>query len=265
MKGLLKMKKNTIVKLITVILAVAAMTSVVTACAKKTTSEDYTYKTDISGVKEILDTDDEKYLKLVNKKNTVAEDYAPEKLGKVKTEYTFGGKNVELEESVVKAAEAMIAEMRADGIKDVYVTSGFRTYAYQKSLFDRYCNEERAANSDLTEEQIKEKVLSYSAAPGTSEHQTGLCMDLMTTEMENLWNYGSETPNNPYDKGFAETEAFEWLKTNAHRFGFILRFPEDKTKVTGYAYESWHYRFVGINAATEIYNEGITLEEYLEK
>ena len=80
-----------------------------------------------------------------------------------------------------------------------------------------------------------------------------------------LWNYGNETPNNPYDKGFAETAEYKWLKDNAHKFGFILRYPEDKTDITGYAYESWHYRFVGIDAATDIYESGLTLEEYLGK
>lgn len=256
--------KKTTVKLIAIALALVSSVAVLASCARNTT-KDFTYKTDISGVKEILDTKDDKYLVLVNKKNTVESDYAPEKVAKVNTKYTFGGKTVELEENVARAAEAMVAEMRAEGIADVFVTSGYRTYAYQQTLFNKYIAEEKAAHPEWNDEQVKEKVLSYSAAPGTSEHQTGLCMDLMTTQMENLWNYGGETPNNPYDKGFTETEAFEWLKDNAHKFGFILRFPEDKTDVTGYAYESWHYRFVGVDAATDIYNDGITLEEYLEK
>jgi D-alanyl-D-alanine carboxypeptidase len=81
--------------------------------------------------------------------------------------------------------------------------------------------------------------------------------------MEGLYNYGSETPNNPYDKGFAETAAFEWLSKHAHEYGFILRFPEDKTEITGYSYESWHYRYVGVEHAKKIHEEGITLEEYL--
>ena len=81
--------------------------------------------------------------------------------------------------------------------------------------------------------------------------------------MVGLWNWGSETPDNPYDKGFAETEAFEWLQNNAHKYGFILRFPENKTDITGYSYESWHYRYVGVQHATKIHERGITLEEYL--
>ena len=99
--------------------------------------------------------------------------------------------------------------------------------------------------------------------PVSVERLTGLCLDLITTEMGGLWNYGSETPNNPYDKGFAETEAFEWLCENAHKYGFILRYPETKTSVTGYSYESWHYRYVGVEHATKIHEREITLEEYL--
>lgn len=255
-----------ITKIIAIVLAVLCVTGIMAACAKKATTKDYTYKTDISGIKDILDTEDEKYLVLVNKQNTVDENYAPENLVKVKSEYVYGGdgKTVELEASVAKAMEAMISEMRANGINDVYVTSGYRKYSYQQYLFDLYYNKEKAAHPDWTDEQVKEKVLSYSALPGTSEHHTGLCADLFTGEMLELENYGHEG-NYPSDKGFAETEAFEWLKDNAHKFGFILRFPKDKTDVTGYAYESWHYRFVGVSVATKIYNEGITLEEYLEK
>jgi D-alanyl-D-alanine carboxypeptidase len=80
--------------------------------------------------------------------------------------------------------------------------------------------------------------------------------------MRELENYGSEGKY-PDDVGFAETEAFKWLQNNAHKFGFILRFPENKTDITGYNYESWHYRFVGVPAASEIHEKQITLEEYL--
>jgi LAS superfamily LD-carboxypeptidase LdcB len=229
------------------------------------TSLDYEYKTDVSAYAEILNTTSDACLILANKTCLVGENYVPDKVIKLDTDYTFGGKNVELAEYAAVAVEALISEMRAHGIDDVYVTSGYRDYAYQASLFERYCNNERDKHPTWSEDRIKEEVLTYSAYPGTSEHQTGLCVDLMTTEMEGLWNFGSETPNNPYDKGFAETEAFEWLKDNAHKFGFILRYPEDKTNITGYSYESWHYRFVGIGAASKIHENGLTLEEYLEK
>lgn len=204
------------------------------------------------------------YLKLVNKTNTVGEDYAPEGLVKLENTYTRGGKTVELEEKTAEAAIEMIDAMKKDGINNVTVTSGYRTYKYQKTLFDNYCASEKKAHPTWSDEEVKDFVLTYSAFPGTSEHQTGMCMDLITTEMVGLWNYGDETPDNPYDKGFAETDAFEWLCEHAHEYGFILRFPEDKTNVTGYSYESWHYRYVGEEHAKKIHEAGICLEEYLE-
>ena len=93
-------------------------------------------------------------------------------------------------------------------------------------------------------------VLSYSAEPGTSEHQTGLCLDFVTSTAM-------------LDLTFQSTKAFAWLSQNAYRFGFILRYPADKTAVTGYSYEPWHYRFVGREAATEIHLRNLTLEELL--
>ncbi len=208
--------------------------------------------------------EDSMYLTLINKENSVGEDFVPEKLVDIDTAYTNGGKAIQLEEKALSAAMDMLDDMKKDGITNVTVTSGYRTYEYQKKLFDGYLAREAAAHPDWSEERVREQVLTYSAAPGTSEHQSGLCMDLFTTEMEGLYNYGSETPNNPYDKGFAETKAYEWLCENAHKYGFILRFPENKTEITRYSYESWHYRYVGVDAALEIYDRGITLEEYLD-
>ena len=209
------------------------------------------------------DEQDESYLLLVNKQNPAGIDYAPESLVQLESKYTNGAKFIQLESLTAKAVAEMLDAMRRDGITNVSVTSGYRTYDYQKQLFEKYCAEESAAHPTWSDSEVRDYVLTYSAYPGTSEHQTGLCVDLITTEMSGLWNYGSETPSNPYDKGFAETEAYTWLKQHAHEYGFILRFPEDKTNVTGYSYESWHYRYVGVKYATEIHDKGLTLEEYL--
>ena len=212
----------------------------------------------------IPDRKDDTYLKLVNKQNPAGEDFVPLNLVPVDTDYTTGGKQIELEGNVAKAVISMIDAMREDGIDNVTVTSAYRTYQYQEKLFNGYIAQEKEANPSLSDEEAREAVLTYSAAPGTSEHQTGLCVDLFTDEMEGLYNFGSETSKNPYDKGFAETAAFTWLCEHAHEYGFILRFPEDKTDITGYSYESWHYRYVGIEHAKKIHEQGITLEEYLE-
>ena len=211
------------------------------------------------------DGKDDMYLILVNKQNPLGADYVPENLVDIDTSYTNGGKQIKLEKTALDALISMLDKMKEDGITNVTVTSAYRDYEYQKKLFDGYCAREKEAHPTWSDEEVKAEVLTYSAAPGTSEHQSGLCVDLFTTEMEGLYNYGSETPNNPYDKGFAETKAFEWLCENAHKYGFILRFPENKTGVTGYAYESWHYRYVGVKVAKEIHSKGITLEEYLAK
>lgn len=207
----------------------------------------------------------DKYLVLVNKKNAVDADFIPDDLVDIDREYTTGGKAIQLDKTALDALIEMLDAMKKDGITNVTVTSAYRTYDYQKKLFDGYMASEAKAHPSWSEERVREEVLTYSAAPGTSEHQTGLCVDLFTDEMEGLYNYGEETSKNPWDKGFAETEAYEWLCKNAHKYGFILRFPENKTGVTGYSYESWHYRYVGVEHATEIYKQGITLEEYLDK
>ena len=207
------------------------------------------------------DKKNDKYLLLVNKQNTIGEDSVPENLVDVNTAYTTGGKAIKLEKTTAEAVLKMIDAMKKDGIGNVSITSGYRAYSYQKTLFDRYIANEKAAHPDWSDDEVRKKVLTYSAAPGTSEHQTGLCVDLWTSDMLELENYGHEGSYD--DKGFAETAAFEWLQENAHKYGFILRFPENKTGVTGYSYESWHYRYVGVDHAKEIHKKGITLEEYL--
>ena len=230
---------------------------------KTHTTEDFTYMSDISSVKGILNTRDKKYLLLVNKQNPLGETYVPEKLVDVDTSYTWYEKSIQLESATAQAAMAMIREMRAAGIDDVYITSGYRSYEYQKTLFDNYMYEEYLKDKNLTKAEREEKVRQYSAYPGESEHQSGLCVDFITSQMKSdLVNYSVE--NTKGGIGFAETETFEWLCENAHKFGFILRYPDGKTDETGYSYESWHYRFVGIDAATKIHNSGKTLEEWVD-
>ena len=240
-------------RLISLLLFVAVILSVFAAvsCDEKPQNND--------------DRKDDMYLILVNKSNPAGKSYSPDGLVDLDKSYTNASKAISLEEKTAEAAISMIDAMRRAGIDNVTVTSGYRTYEYQEQLFARYIAEEKAKHPTWSNEEVRAEVLTYSAAPGTSEHQTGLCLDLITDEMVGLWNYGSETPNNPYDKGFAETAAFEWLKEHAHEYGFILRFPEDKTEITGYSYESWHYRYVGTEHAKKIYEEGICLEEYLEE
>lgn len=120
--------------------------------------------------------------------------------------------------------------------------STYRSYDRQVELYNNYVNRDGADAADR-----------YSARPGFSEHQTGLAFDI--GEVGNPGDYA--------DDRFGETKAGKWLAKHAHEAGFIMRYPQGKEKVTGYQYESWHFRYVGKKIATEIYNNNSTLEEYL--
>lgn len=133
-----------------------------------------------------------------------------------------------------KEARAALNKMFAESGLKMWVCSGFRSYNVQKNLYNSYVRRDGAAKAD-----------TYSARPGYSEHQTGLAFDI---------NYA--------DSRFNGTEQAKWLAANAHKYGFILRYPEGKEQITGYMYEPWHYRYVGVENAEKIYASGLTLEEY---
>lgn len=120
--------------------------------------------------------------------------------------------------------------------------SSFRSYDYQKDLYDKYVARDGKENADR-----------YSARPGHSEHQTGLAFDVGEVGREDLW----------LTSAFGETPAGKWLANNAHHYGFILRYPKGKESITGFMYESWHFRYLGVELATKVYESGLTLEEYL--
>jgi zinc D-Ala-D-Ala carboxypeptidase len=139
------------------------------------------------------------------------------------------------------AFNEMAAAAKLDGF-ELIAFSTYRSYDYQTGLYERYVERDGSEAADR-----------YSARPGYSEHQTGLAFDI--GEVNNEQYYASEK--------FGETEAGKWVAANAYRFGFIMRYPEGKEKITGYMHESWHFRYVGIDVAEEIYKKNISLEEYL--
>lgn len=143
------------------------------------------------------------------------------------------------------AKEALFAMLTAGKIAgfEYEAFSGYRSYEYQTSLYNRYVNRDGQEAADR-----------YSARPGYSEHQTGLAFDIGEKGNEDLW----------LTSEFGETPAGIWLMENAHQFGFILRYPEGKESITGFMYESWHYRYVGIEVASDVFNAQVTLEEHLE-
>ncbi len=218
----------------------------------------------------------ERYLLLVNKEeaNVLGPAYFPSALTTV-TVPTNHEKTIQLEPYAERALALMYAEMAAEGVTDITVTSAYRSYEYQVNLFNYYLTKELAGISQdaynclgedyinnyyvklgvtkLTAEDAQKVVRSYSAEPGKSEHQSGLCVDFITADMQDHLTVA-----------FEDTAAFAWLCENAHKFGFILRYPKGKEDITGYTYEPWHYRFVGREAATNMHLSGLTLEEYLD-
>lgn len=214
------------------------------------------------------------YLLLMNKIYTLGEGYVPQSLVTLASRHTHYGETLRLEERAALALYEMFLELEADGLDGLMVTSAYRSYAYQEQLFNKYLKDEQstispeaiayfgeeyiqstyrdAGKTGLSYADAKRLVQTYSARPGTSEHQTGLCVDFITNEM-----------NDQLTVAFETTEEFAWLSENAYRFGFILRYPKDKEDITGYTYEPWHYRFVGREAATNMHFAGLTLEEYL--
>ncbi len=207
----------------------------------------YSYSIDISAYLPSITSEN---LLLANKQNPLGESYKPDV---VDLTCPTDGEKQQLQYDAAQALYAMMAEMRADGITDVFVTSSYRTYAHQNWLYyTYYLEQERSKNPTLSDEELLALVSAYSSRPGESEHQTGLCVDFTTDSI------GGDV-----NASFEGTAAFTWLQENAYKFGYILRYPEDKTDVTGYQYESWHYRFVGRDAATEIHMQDLCLEEFL--
>ncbi|MBE6546316.1 MAG: D-alanyl-D-alanine carboxypeptidase family protein [Ruminococcaceae bacterium] len=208
---------------------------------------EYFYTIDISPYLDSILAED---LLLANKQTPLGEDFKPEV---VDLTCATDGEVQRLQKNAERALFAMMEEMKAEGVTDVFVTSSYRDYAHQNWLYyTYYYGVEKANHPDWSDEQIYTQISTYSSLPGESEHQTGLCVDFTTQSI------GGNVANT-----FEKTDAFAWLSQNAYKFGFILRYPQNKVDVTQYNYESWHYRFVGRTAATEIYFSGMCLEEYL--
>lgn len=149
--------------------------------------------------------------------------------------------NIYMRPEAASALEALF-EGAAEAGLTLYATSGYRSYSTQKAVFDRKAAErgEQAANRSV-------------AKPGYSEHQTGLAMDIE----------GETTLGTGLTEAFGESPEGIWVAEHCHEYGFIIRYPKDKTNITGYTYEPWHIRYVGVEAAMEITELGVTFEEYI--
>ena len=145
--------------------------------------------------------------------------------------------------------QAMLDDARAEGLSPI-VCSSYRTQEKQQELFIRRVGRLTAAG--YSEQDAVIEAEKWVAVPGTSEHQTGLALDIISLYYQVL------------DKNQENTAEQKWLMENSYKYGFILRYPSDKSEITGINYEPWHYRYVGKEAAKEIYEMGLCLEEYLE-
>lgn len=174
---------------------------------------------------------------LVNKNYKLPNNYTPDDLELISNFYANDNKYLRKEARI--AFENLSRDASILGYKIIAVST-YRDYNYQERLYNAY-----------VEEKGKDYADKCSARPGHSEHQTGLAVDVM----------GS---NNDYDE-FEKSDEFEWMRNNSYKYGFILRYPENKTKTTGFKYEPWHYRYVGVEVAKIIYEENICLEEYYDK
>ena len=198
------------------------------------------YSLTSSGKAEPVSVVDDNILLLINKTHPLSSDYYPQDMVKIERNDPQVG-TAEVKQMRAVAAEhfeELLDAAHAAGY-NIVLRNAFRSYSYQDSLFSSYAKNhgEDAANR-------------YSARPGESEHQTGLCCDV-------------GVPGRSLTSFNGSAEA-AWMAEHAHEFGFILRFPEGKEDITGYMFESWHFRYVGLEAAGEIYERGITLEEYLD-
>lgn len=179
-------------------------------------------------------------LLLINGEHALPDDYdtkVQEYLVEIDKQYRNNDYVTQIHRDVYPYITAMVAAAQADGV-DLRVWSPFRSYAIQNDLFQKQVA--RAGGDE-------QKAATIVARPGTSEHNTGLCADF-----------------NMADDAFESTPMYAWMCEHAQDYGFILRYPKDKQNVTGVIYESWHWRFVGINNAKEINDLGVTLEEYIE-
>ena len=189
----------------------------------------------------VYNNPNDEYLVLVNRKYSLEENYEPNDLVIPNIPLqTSSDMTAHVRYEVASELEKMFNDAKKDNINLIGI-SGYRSCDYQTTVYnDAVANEGNIAADN------------YVAHPGHSEHQTGLAIDVLSDEYSNL------------DEGFENTEAFKWLSENISNYGFIIRYPKGKEDITGYSYEPWHLRYVGKNAAKEIIENQLTLEEYLK-
>ncbi|MCR8845133.1 M15 family metallopeptidase [Paenibacillus sp. SC116] len=180
---------------------------------------------------------------VVNKERFLPDGYIPPDLVEPQVKFSFDGPHEkrQLRQEAATALEQLFQQAESEGI-ELNAVSGYRSYKRQSSLYNHYVNT-----------QGEEYANRVSAKPGTSEHQTGLTMDV-----------SSPSANNELEQAFGDTTEGQWLAEHAHEFGYIIRYTKDGEAITGYMYEPWHIRYVGKEAAQAIFEQGTTLEQFLQ-
>ena len=181
---------------------------------------------------------------LVNKDHPVPDDYTVPELTQLKNDNSVDSR-------IYPSLQKMFDDMRSQGLKP-YITSSYRTHEYQQKLMD-----DKVASYEeqgMSRKEAEEEAEKWVAIPGTSEHEIGLAVDI------------SVQPSDDEDQTAEDKQAvWDWLDENSWKYGFIRRYPEDKSSITGISNEQWHFRYVGDKAAKVMHEENLCLEEYLEK
>ena len=181
---------------------------------------------------------------LVNPWNYIPDDYTAELV-------TVQGK-YKLDEKAAESAKELLAAAKEAGF-DMVLCSAYRTVEKSRELYNNKVSQ--FINAGYDEATAKTEAAKWVAPPGTSEHHTGLAMDLVSSD---YWGYYSDL-----EHAYENFDSFKWMYEHCAEFGFILRYPKDKQDITGITYEPWHYRYVGKEAAEYIMENGLCLEEYL--
>lgn len=172
---------------------------------------------------------------LVNKFNGLSKEFKSDNLVNIEKQYGYNNKIDGLAYAYFKK---MADDMKKENL-NIFIVSAFRNYDYQNNIYNNYVKLDGRSEADR-----------YSARPGFSEHQTGLAIDVRAGA-------------NNYTK-FEKSSEYKWMLQNSYKYGFILRYPNNKEKQTGYKFEAWHYRFLGVELATNVYKSGLTYDEYYE-
>lgn len=173
---------------------------------------------------------------LVNKYHKLDENYEPSDLTIIDSKYASGTQKLRKEAQI--KFEEMASDMAKDNLK-IYAGSTYRSFTYQKGLYDRYVKKDGFAAAE-----------TYSARSGYSEHQLGLAVDIVGGK----WDYLSE-----------KDKEYNYLIKNSYKYGFILRYPRGSEYITGYMFEDWHFRYLGVELATKVFNSGLTYDEYIAR